>query len=252
MTLPVGDPTHQPVRRRRWRLGTPLALAASGALFVVSATNSDGTDLRGGRTTDLAGLVRVESQHLGELEDRAGRLNAEIDRLSGEIEDAQVSRARERAEQARGPAGLEPVSGPGVTVTLEDAPAELREDAEKINDLVVHEQDITAVVNAMWDGGAEAVTVQGRRVISTTSFKCSGNSVEVNGRYYAQPFVITAVGDVDRIRDRIDADRYLTFYRIQAATESVQIGWDMEEEEHVTAPAYDGLLDLGYAEPIRG
>jgi uncharacterized protein YlxW (UPF0749 family) len=252
MTPPAGDHTLHPVRRRQWRLGTPLALAACGALFVVSAINSEGTDLRGGRTTDLAGLVRVESQQLGDLEDRAGRLSAQIDALSREIDDAQVSRARQRAEEARAAAGLEPVSGEGVTVTLEDAPAELREDAENINDLVVHEQDITAVVNAMWDGGAEAVTVQGRRVISTTSFKCSGNSVEVNGRYYAQPFVISAVGDAKRIRDRIDADRYLTFYRIQSRDDSVRIGWEMELEEHVTAPAYDGLLDLRYAEAIRG
>lgn len=229
-----------------------MALAACGALFVVSATNSQGTDLRPGRTTDLAGLVRVESRHLGELEQRARRLSAEVDELSREIEDAQVARARERAEAARGPAGLEPVTGEAVRVTLEDAPAELRDDAENINDLVVHEQDITAVVNAMWDAGAEAITVQGRRVISTTSFKCAGSSVEINGRYYPQPFVITAIGDVERIQDRIDADPYLTGYRLQSEMESVQIGWDLEVDESATAPAYDGLLDLRHAEAVTG
>ena len=229
-----------------------MALAASGALFVVSATNSQGEDLRPGRTTDLAELVRVESADLSELVARAGRLNQEIDALSGEIDDAQVTRARERAERARGPAGLEPVSGEAVTVTLTDSPEELRDEATDDNGLVVHEQDITAVVNAMWDAGAEAVTVQGRRVISTTSFKCAGSSVEINGRYYPQPFVISAIGDTERIQARIDSDRYITGYRIQSEMESIQIGWGMDVKQQLTAPAYDGLLDLRHAEAIPG
>lgn len=248
--MPHGHTHEHRAPRRRWRVGTPLVFALSGALFVVSATNSEGTDLRPGRTSDLAGLVRVESRHVGELERRANRLSREIDRLTRSIDDAQVAEARRAADAARGPAGLVPVAGEGITVTLTDAPRELREDATDINDLVVHQQDIAAVVNAMWDAGARAVTVQGRRVISTTAFKCAGSSVEINGRYYPQPYRIAAIGDPEVLEARIDADGYISGYRAQSEQEDIQIGWAMERTADITAPAYDGLLDLEYAEPL--
>ena len=60
-------------------------------------------------------------------------------------------------------------------------------------DVVVHQQDIQAVVNAMWRAGAEAVTIQGQRVISTTGIKCDGNLVSLHGVPYYPPYEI--VGD---------------------------------------------------------
>ncbi len=68
----------------------------------------------------------------------------------------------------KAPAGLTPLSGPGLTVTLSDAPAEvINSSSQPIELMIVHQQDIQAVLNAMWKGGAEAVTVQGKRVVST-------------------------------------------------------------------------------------
>lgn len=250
MTPPPHAHTHEHrAARRKWRFATPLVFALSGGLFMVSATNSEGTDLRPGRTTDLAGLVRVESKNVGQLEARARRLSAEIDRLSRAIDDEQVRRAQARAEAARGPAGLEPVRGAGITVTLSDSPPELRSPEKDLDRLVVHQQDIAAVVNAMWDAGAKAVTVQGRRVISTTAFKCAGSSVEINGRYYPQPYRISAIGIPSRIEARIDSDSFIGGYRLDAADEEIQIGWDLEREDELEAPAFDGLLDLEHARP---
>ena len=80
-----------PVPARRgwtaWRVVTPVAVLASGALFAVSALNSGGTDLRPGRYTDLAALVRTESRQYDALRDRVTRLNSEVhgaDRLGGQ------------------------------------------------------------------------------------------------------------------------------------------------------------------------
>jgi len=63
------------------------------------------------------------------------------------------------------------------------------------DDLVVHQQDIQGVVNALWSGGAEALTIQGQRVIATTGIKCVGNTVVLHGVPYAPPYVIEAIGD---------------------------------------------------------
>jgi uncharacterized protein YlxW (UPF0749 family) len=237
--------------RRRWRIGTPLVFLACGALFVVSEANSEGTDLRPGRITDLAGLVQNESVHLKTLQDRAASLNQEVDQLSQSVDDSEVRRARAQARALRGPAGRLPVTGPGITVTLADAPKEVRESStQDINLLVVHQQDIQAVVNAMWQAGADAVTIQGQRVVTTTGIKCAGSSVELNGIYYSQPYVISAVGNTSRLLSSIDGDDYIARYRSDSEQEDIQVGWSLEFESRIEAPAYDGLLNVEYAKPL--
>ena len=113
---------------------------------------------------------------------RAAALNREVEQLTKGIDDIKVNRSSREIAVMEDPAGLTPRSGPAVTVTLTDAPIEVADDySGNPNDLVVHQQDIQAVVNAMWRGGAEAVTVQGQRIVSTTGIKCSGNTVQLQG-----------------------------------------------------------------------
>jgi uncharacterized protein YlxW (UPF0749 family) len=114
----------------------------------------------------------------------------------------------------------------------------------------VHQQDLQAVVNALWTGGASAVTIAGQRVISTTGIKCEGPVVQLQGVPYPQPYVIQAVGDPAELMAAIDTDPLVAGYRSDAANPYIQIGWDVQTEDEVEAPAYDGLLDLTYAEPI--
>jgi len=223
-----------------------------GALFVVSADNSQGTDLRPGRYTDLASLVDSEAGQYAQLRRQVKELNADIAILTNSVNDRDVQRFQRRIERLEDPAGLTERTGPGLTVTLKDAPEEVvGSTSQDLNLLVVHQQDIQAVVNAMWKGGATAVTVQGQRIVTTTGIKCEGNAVQLQGVPYSQPYEISAVGDQAAILDAIDSDEYLQIYREQAALPDIALGWDLALEETITAPAYDGLLDLNYAEPLR-
>ena len=245
--------TARPGRRRRlWRVGTPLVVLLCGALFVVSAHNSQGTDLRPGRYTDLASLVSGEARDYRALQQRVKDLNADVATLTESVNDTEVQRYQRRIQKLEDPAGLVPRTGPGVTVTLSDAPEEVINNTTRdLNYLVVHQQDIQAVVNAMWKAGATAVTVQGQRVVTTTGIKCEGNAVQLQGVPYSQPYVISAVGDQTALLDAIDNDRYLQVYREQAADPTISVGWGLQLEDSLTAPAYDGLLDLNYAKPLR-
>ena len=236
---------------RAWRPATPVVLAVCGGLFVVSAVDSQGTDLRPGRYTDLAALVRADSRQVQQLTDRASALQAEVARLSERFEDARAGRLRGRIRRLEDPAGLSPVSGPGVTVVLSDAPDDVRATSTRDpNLLVVHQQDLQAVVNALWQGGAEAVTLQGKRLVTTTGIKCEGNAVTLHGVPYPQPYVVSAVGDPMRLLGSVLRDDYLRVYREQARLPDVGVGWEARIERRVVAPAYDGLLDLQYATPL--
>ena len=233
-------------------MGTPLVVLLCGGLFVVSAANSEGTDLRPGRYTDLAALVSSEARDYGHLQQQVKDLNTEVADLTDRVNDRQVQRYQQRIEKLKDPAGLVPRTGPGVTVTLSDAPEDvINSTTRDLNYLVVHQQDIQAVVNAMWKAGASAVTVQGQRVVSTTGIKCEGNAVQLQGVPYSQPYRISAVGDQTALLDALDNDPYLQVYRQQAADPTISVGWQLQLEDSLTAPAYDGLLDLNYARPLH-
>lgn len=219
---------------------------------MVSAQSSEGTDLRPGRYDDLASLVGAEAERAEDLTDQVNALTEEVAELGSQVEDDTVQRVQAEVEALRDPAGLVEHTGPGVQITLSDAPEEVLDAATgDKNLLVVHQQDIQAVVNALWKGGAEAVTIQGQRVISTTGIKCEGNSVLLQGVPYPQPYVVEALGDTGALTAAIAEDPYLQVYREQAADPDIAVGWDFEPVNELTAPAYDGLLGLSFARPLR-
>jgi uncharacterized protein YlxW (UPF0749 family) len=237
-----------------WRVATPLVGLLSGALFVVSAHSSEGTDLRPGRYTDLASLVRSDSNQYDALKQRVADLHQQVAQLSSSVDNRQVRKLNREADRVKGAAGLRQVSGPGLTVTLSDAPQSTGQDTpdtvDNPNLLLVHQQDIQAVVNAMWKGGALAVTIQGQRVVSTTGIRCIGNSVQLQGVPYSQPYRISAIGDVAALTTAIENDAYLQVYREDSENPDINVGWDEVVEEQITAPAYDGLTDLQYARAL--
>ena len=240
-------------RARFWRIGTPLVVLACGGLFVISANNSQGTDLRPGRYTDLASLVEDESDAYDGLRSRVAALDAQVTMLTTAVSDRDVNRYRRKIERLHDPAGLEERRGPGVTIVLSDAPKDvINSTTGNVNPLLVHQQDIQAVVNALWKGGASAVTIQGQRIVSTTGIKCFGSSVQLQGVPYPPPYVIQAVGDQAALLTAVDSDDYVAAYREDAEDPDISVGWDLELDNSITAPAYDGLTDLSYATPLRG
>lgn len=236
--------------RNLWRIGTPAVVLASGALFIVSATNSQGTDLRPEGNTSLSSLVSNEASHYHRLQTQVADLNHEVAALTRQVGSTSVRRYQQESSGLKLPAGLTPVSGAGLTVTLADAPDSLIQSTNgDPNRLVVHQQDVQAVVNALWRGGATAITIQGQRIISTTGIKCAGSAIQLQGVPYPEPFVIKAVGDINSLTASLDNDAYVSLYREQAADPTIDIGWSMEPSSEIHAPAYDGVLDLSYARP---
>ncbi len=233
-------------QRGRWGLLMPLAFTGAGVLLVTSAVNADGIDLRPTTYSDLADLAQQETNRVQRLQADVAELNAEIGELSEGLDDTKVDELQEQIEALAMPAGLVPVEGPGLTVTLDDAPREMREAAgDDASNAIVHQQDIQAVANAMWAGGAEAMTIQGQRVVSTTGIKCVGNTVLLHGVTYSPPYVVSAIGDVDAMRSHLDSSPYLAAYL--EAVEEYQLGWEVEEVERIEAPAFNGSTEMRYA-----
>ncbi len=223
-----------------------MAFIGAGVLLVTSSVNSAGTDLRPGRYANLADLAQQETARVQRLQDQVAELNADVEQLSGQLQGGAMSELQSRIDALEVPAGLTAVEGPGLTVKLEDAPEKVRESAgDQVSNAIVHQQDIQAVVNALWAGGAEAMTLQGQRVISTTGIKCVGNTVLLHGVTYSPPYVVSAIGDVDAMQASIESSNYIRAYLL--AVDEWQLGWELDVESMIEAPAYDGPLDLQHA-----
>lgn len=237
-------------KRRRW-LGHVLAVtmfAVASFLAVTSAFSASGTDLRANRQSDLSDLVRSQVREQQQLEETASQLRAEIDRLSEQVAGVHNGKARDKAARLGRKVGLTPVHGSGITVTLNDAPPEVQQRSPGAgNALIVHQQDIQAVANALWAAGAEAMTIQDQRIISTSAIRCVGNSVVLHGVPYPPPYRITAIGNVDAMLAELSASPGVARYLRDA--QRYQLGYEIDQSENLRLPAYTGGLDLAYAKP---
>jgi uncharacterized protein YlxW (UPF0749 family) len=242
------------VRRTRWRpvrLLTAAVFALAGLIFVTSFNTAKGTDLRtDGSLLKLSDLIKQRSADNGDLEESTSAVRDDVDALaqrddgSTEAEDARLKALEESA-------GTERLSGKAVSVTLNDAPPNAQAapgyPEPQANDLVIHQQDLQAVVNALWQGGAEGIQVMDQRLISTSAVRCVGNTLILQGRVYSPPYKITAVGDQEALKKALAASPAIKNYQLYV--EAYGLGWKVDEDERVTLPGYSGTVDLHYAKP---
>ncbi|QAY64900.1 DUF881 domain-containing protein [Xylanimonas allomyrinae] len=195
--------------------------------------------------TDLAELVDAETSRVDRLSAQAESLRAEVDALTASDTIAPVEDPT-LAEREGIAVGSVAVAGGGLQVTLDDAPASSATiPGVSADDLVVHQQDIQHVINALWAGGAEAMTLQGERVTMTSAFRCSGNILLLHGRVFSPPYVIEAVGSPESMRRALDASPGVAIYRQYVA--SVGLGWNVRAVDDLSLPAYTGSTDLRFA-----
>lgn len=88
--------------------------------------------------------------------------------------------------------------GAGVEIIIDDGTRVL-ESWENPNDILVHDTDLLLIINELKASGAEAISVNGQRIVDGSSISCSGYTVRINGQFYARPFVVRAIGDGSRM-----------------------------------------------------
>jgi len=238
-------------RSRVWRVALPAVLLVAGMLFATSANTSSGYDLRGGRVDELQQLISARTGAVDSARRRAADLQAQIDQATETRAktDARLRGPQAEADGLKAPVGLLAVSGPGITVQMDDAPRDAEGSLPAgagVDDVVVHQQDVQAVVNALWAGGAEAMTIMGERVISTSAVRCVGNTLLLHDRKFSPPFVITAIGDPDRMQTSLSSSPGVDLF--QQAAVRFGLGYRVTVEgAEVRLPAYRGPTSMTHA-----
>lgn len=193
-----------------------------------------------------ADLTRAE-----ELQNQLSAQKSKNDELTNEIAGLQKkiagsSAAGAQLTQAEMMAGLVDVRGPGLTVTMRDS-ALTPPAGQNASAFVIHDSDILSVLNELRDAGAEALSINDERILSTSEVRCAGNTLSVNNNRYAAPFVIRAIGDKDKLRSAL-----LMKGGVVDVLSQWGIGVDIAPGDSILVKAYAGIPDYKYAKPANG
>ena len=246
-----------------WSVAVPIVAVLAGILFATSGTAAQGRSLR----SDAGGLpdiIREKTQDNARMTGELQRLTTEVDELthSGAPGNTAIEGLESRAETLVFAAGrtadlpdledlvVHAVRGPAVEVALDDSPLTQDQLPEGfgVDDIVVHQQDVQAVVNAFWAGGAEAMMIQDQRIIATSAIRCVGNTLILQGRVYSPPYRIRAIGDPARLRDFLRRSPEVQIY--QEYVKAVGLGYEVTTHDRLEFPSYAGSITPEYATAV--
>lgn len=231
-------------RAGAWRWGVPVVCLLAGLLLAATHGVSGGDEIRRSDSPRLVDLVRQSQRSVDRLSAERDELASAIDNTHGGSSDRALAAMQARAAELSDEAGVDAVQGPGLIITLTDAQRDANgrfpRDASP-DDLVVHQQDIQAVLNALWTAGAEAIQMQDQRIIGTSAPRCVGNTLLLNGRTYSPPYTIMAVGNVSAMQSALADAPLVTLYKQYV----VRFGLGYTEQVR------DDLDIVGHTEPLR-
>ncbi|WP_082440252.1 DUF881 domain-containing protein [Bifidobacterium aesculapii] len=238
-------------KRSLWgSVAVVVVVALTGYLFTAN--------LRANRTatvnSDTAELIE---QRVAEVND----LSADVKKLSSDISTlteltAKNSDTPATSEDSGTGTTLPKVEGPGISVTLDDSPmweqaVDSSGSSEDIDKYVIHQQDLEAVINALWAGGADSMQFMDQRMLFNSAIICSGNVVSLHGKKYSPPFTISAIGDPDELEKALDDSRAIGIYKQYVS--AFGLGWKVERKKTLTFDETPSLLQpLKYAAVVKG
>ena len=181
---------------------------------------------------ELSKVIEAKEEELEVLENIAKGDENIIDVLRNDLHSNKIT------------SGYTKLEGPGITIKMFDNPSDEIVGFD-INDDVIHNVDVLNIFNDLRIAGAEAISINGQRVMSTSEIKCHGPIIRINGRVIATPFIISAIGDPQLLMASVNApDTYGDLLK-----NVYFIGFEPKIEDKVTIPEYKGDFTFNYAKP---
>ncbi|MBR3132620.1 MAG: DUF881 domain-containing protein [Clostridia bacterium] len=160
-------------------------------------------------------------------------------RKTAAADNNEATSIEEKISEANKLLGLTEIKGKGVVIELDDS--KLVKSNEDMNDFIVHDLDLLEVVNELFNAGAEAVSINGQRIISTTAINCSGNIVKVNDEKLGVPFEIKAIGYPDKLYGALTRPGgYLELMEDDGVSVSIS------KSDDISLPKYNGVYQNDY------
>ena len=231
-------------------LGMVCLILTIGICVQIKTVNNNGTT-----TSSNQKLNNLKSQVL-KMKEKYDEAYARLENVQSELETTRknitndneyLKSLEEQIKKYNVLLGATEVTGPGVTITLTDTDPKdpIRFFTDNIL-LVIHNTDILEVVNELKNAGAEAIDVNGQRIVETTAISCDGNVTAINGEKVSSTFVINAIGLPERLATLKRVGSYL-----EAELEKNHIKTTLEKKDKITIPKYINGSKFKYAKTIK-
>lgn len=200
------------------------------------------------RTSEMRVLLMDALRQNEELERELDALQDELRALESAATKGEgaLERLHRELENARMLAGIAEVEGRGLTVTINDS-KRTAQAAEDPALFIVHDEDLLKIVNVLRASGAEAISINGQRLLSTSEIHCAGPSISVNNVRIAAPFVITAIGDnaalESALRMRGGVIEALSYFGLEI---------EVKSHDRVSVPGFTRPLRFDWIRPVQG
>lgn len=137
--------------------------------------------------------------------------------------------------------GYTEVKGKGIIIKLDDNRDVNPEEVLNISNYLVHHGDLINIINELFNSGADAISINGQRIVSTTGIMCDGNIIRVNGEMVGVPITIEAIGFPELLKGQLTRpDGYLDIMEQQGVKVKVELS------ENITIPKYEGVYSHDY------
>jgi uncharacterized protein YlxW (UPF0749 family) len=236
-----------------------MTVLASVSLATFLVTGLAATQLRSQPLPPSNRVARDEAlrKSVSQLEDQNRTLKARVQDLQASVKagEDETARRSSAAQQLKGQldeqqtiAGLTPLHGPGLTVLLHDG-ADPNDPNDRSLGWTVHYQDLQDLVNLLWANGAEAIAVNGQRVVPTTAFHYAGVNILINNASrLSGPYSVIAIGDPAALGNGLGDPDQLA--ELKSRNHIYGLGLSWIRSTRLSVPAYDATFLVKYAQPI--
>lgn len=191
----------------------------------------------------------IPFQRIEDLSQRLSQTEKERDILLKQVHElrqaTEVESVTKEVENIKMGAGVVAVSGTGLVITIDDS-KRLSKPGENPNLYLIHDEDMLKVINELWAAGAEAVSINGQRLIATSEIRCAGPTLSVNNTRYSPPYEILVIGEPQTLENALKMRggviETLQFWGISVS---------VKKQDVVQIPAYKGAFRFEYAKPVK-
>lgn len=220
----------------QWGIGLVAMFLSILMVFQLRTESKIRATLPTRQVNELAKILKNQEIRLAKYE-------SEIDALRRQMQSYDQDQEIIRLKMA---AGLVPLTGKGLRITLSDSERQLKEYEDPVF-YIVHYDQLELLINELWAAGAEAVAVNGYRLGSTTGFSCAGTTILIDTKRLAPPYIIEAIGDPLNLKNALMMPGGFVEQQIL----SFNLKFIIELADKLVLPAYKGSITMEFAEPAQ-
>lgn len=233
---------------KTWQISVTLVCLISGILFAINLRSLNKIEYNpvSQRNENLVNTIRTQEKSNKLLENEVAGVRKRLENYQHSLTEGsgRLAQLQQDIETAKKSAGLSRLEGPGIVITLDDKKDEAEEAMKSgltnLQPFLIHDEDLHSIVNDLKVAGAEAISVNGLRIVSTSDIKCAGYLIQVSGTRLAAPYTIKAIGNPDHLEEQVRKGNYLIL-------EWGKFPVKLSKESSVTIAPYKGSFIFRHA-----